>query len=82
MLCTLSLKQTTQMPFSLLMRPMRLMHLIELPPYILSEAGSHREQAAKDKLRNVKDTLPKKSSRDLDLAAEKGSSTWLPVIPL
>ena len=46
------------------------------------EARSDREQAAKDKLRNVKDTLPKKSSRALGLAAEKGASTWLTVIPL
>ena len=46
------------------------------------EALRDREQVAKDKLRNFKDTLPKKPSRALDLAAEKGVSTWLTVIPL
>ena len=46
------------------------------------EALRDREQVAKDKLRNFKDTLPKKLSRALDLAAEKWASTWLTVIPL
>ena len=47
------------------------------------EALRDREQVAKaDELRNFKDTLPKKSSRALDLAAEKGASTWLNLIPL
>ena len=46
------------------------------------EARSNREQAAKDEVRNVKDTLPKKSSRASALAVEKGTSTWLTVIPL
>ena len=46
------------------------------------EARNDRQNAAKDKLRKVKDTLPKTSSRALDLAAEKGVSTWLAVILL
>ena len=49
---------------------------------VKQEALRDREEVAKDQLRNFKDTLPKKSSRALDLAAEKGASTWLTVIPL
>ena len=49
---------------------------------VKQEALRDREEVAKDKLRNFKDTLPKKPSRALDLAAEKGASTWLTVIPL
>ena len=45
-------------------------------------ARAERDQAAKEKFRNVKDNLPKETSRALDLAAEKGASTWLNVIPL
>ena len=48
---------------------------------VKQEALRDSEQVAKDKLRNFKDTLPKKSYRALDLAAEKGASTWLTVIP-
>ena len=48
---------------------------------IKQEALRDSEQVAKDKLRNFKDALPKKSSRALDLAAEKGASARLTVIP-
>ena len=41
-------------------------------------ACAERDQAAKEKFRNVKDNLPKETSR----AAEKGASTWLNVFPL
>ena len=49
---------------------------------VKQEALRDRKEVAKDKLRNFKDTLPKKPSRALDLVAEKGASTWLTVIPL
>ena len=49
---------------------------------VKQEALRDSEQVAKDKLRNFKDSLPKKSSRAFDLAAEKGASTWLTVTPL
>ena len=49
---------------------------------VKQEARSDEEQPAKVKVRNVEDTLAKKSSRALDLVAEKGPSTWLTVIPL
>ena len=49
---------------------------------VKQEALRDRKEVAKDKLRNFKDTLPKKTSRALDLIAEEGASTWLTVIPL
>ena len=47
-----------------------------------NKARSDREQATKDKLRDVKANLPNETIRVLDLAAEKGASTWLTVLPL
>ena len=46
------------------------------------KARSDREQAAKNKVRAVKASLPQETTRALDLAAEKGASTWLTVLPL
>lgn len=43
---------------------------------------SDREKATKDAANYIKKTLPRKASRALDLAAEKGASTWLTMMAL
>ena len=47
-----------------------------------NQARTDREQSARERVRNVKASLPKETTRALELAAEKGASSWLTVLPL
>ena len=41
-----------------------------------------KDDRLREELEEVKDMLPDKTQRAVDLACEKGASTWLTVIPL
>ena len=45
-------------------------------------ARSEREKVLKDSVDHIKNTVPRKVSRSLDLAGEKGASIWLSVVPM
>ena len=45
-------------------------------------ARSEREKVLKDSVDHIKNTVPRKVSRSLDLAGEKGPSIWLSVVPM
>jgi len=46
------------------------------------ESHSEKEKASKDAYENLRENLPRTIARSLELASEKGASTWLNVIPL
>ena len=46
------------------------------------EVRSERLKELEDRVERIKKMEPKKTQRALDLAAEKGSSAWLTVLPL
>ena len=48
----------------------------------LHEARADKEQVAKRELQSVKESLSKRKLKALDLASEKGASTWLTILPL
>ena len=45
-------------------------------------ARSESEKALKNSVDHIKNTVPRKVSRSLDLAGEKGTSIWLSVAPM
>ena len=45
-------------------------------------ARSEREKVLKVSVDHIKNTVPRKVSRSLDLAGEKGASIWLSVVPM
>ena len=59
----------------------------QLPDEILTKSAqravkSERAEELKDMAERIRERAPPKTKRALDLAAEKGSSVWLTVLPL
>ncbi|KXJ17180.1 hypothetical protein AC249_AIPGENE16225 [Exaiptasia diaphana] len=46
------------------------------------KSHTEKEKVSKDTFESLKESLPEVTVRSLELAAEKGASTWLTVIPL